>query len=406
MRTLYNKNLLAVLGICALPMLHACKDTPDPVAPEETKDYAIFITVGNATSEESYYTLTTSDLNKDTLISPVKSGIVADADLFWAQYYSAFNNGNFYFTVDGNAISKQRIENGKYKELGNVVAEAGSWQLGMMKTFFNQNVLNFLSWETRYDDKTDVIEKNLYVVDTENMSVKSKDPIRFPVPAFTVYDTDGKPMPKKDIPITPSSFAIRDNKVFVGYFYDWGTKVDTTYMLVCDYPSLANVKVMKDARLGHVSGIWVGSSSSFTDEAGDYYFTTYNEKEKSYGVLRIKKGATEIDPAYAFSLKGHNIPFETYDYHSYLKNGLALIGSFIVDVHNQKVIKDLNSFGLGTVQETMETYTENNNEVYVILKTTDARWYIAKYDAAKNTLTRGVEIDGGVKAVKRVSRLK
>lgn len=406
MQTLSIKNTLVLAGVAALPFLQGCQDTPDTVAPEEVRDYAIFITAGNSSSGESYYTLTTNDLNKDTLISPVKSGIVADADLFWAQYYSAFKDGNFYFTLDGNVLSKQRIENGKYVEKGNVVAEAGSWQLGMMKTFFTTNVMNFLSWETKYDEATNTIEKNMYVVGTENMSVQSKNPIRFPLPSFPMYDYEGNPMAKEDIPLTPSSFTIRDNKIFIGYFYDWGTEIDTTYMLVCDYPSLQNVKVMKDARLGHVSGIWVGSSSSFTDEKGEYYFTTFNEKNKNYGILRIKSGSTEIDPTYAFSLAGHPISFSTYDYHSYLKNGLAFVGSYIVDVYNQKVVKDLNSFGLGTVQETMETYKENDNDLYVILKTSDARWFIAKYDVAKNTLDRGVEIDGGIQGVKRVSRLK
>jgi uncharacterized protein YerC len=49
--------------------------------------------------------------------------------------------------------------------------------------------------------------------------------------------------------------------------------------------------------------------------------------------------------------------------------------------------------------------TEDANDLYVILKMYDARWYIAKYDAEQNTLKRGVEIDGGIVSVGRISRL-
>nr|WP_295927835.1 hypothetical protein [uncultured Dyadobacter sp.] len=414
MKTILTKGVTRILigAICGLPLMQACKDTPDAVAPAEIKDYAIFVTAGNANATESYYTLTVDNLEKDTLLSPVKSGIVSDADLFWATIYSAYSKGNFYFTMDGNIISKQRIQSGKYREVGNVVAEAGSWELGMMKTLFNANGLNFISWQTTYNKADNVLENKLFMVDTAaSMSVKSKNPIKFPLPAFKLYDDDGKEIRKEDMPLTPSSFTIRDNKVLIGYHYDWATKIDTAYMLMADYPSLTNVKVMKDARLGHVSGAWYASSSSFTDDNGDYYFSTINNKDQ-YGLLRIKKGATEIDPTYAFDLKelGNialgNSGYAGPDHHTYLKNGLAFMGSFVVDVRNKKVVKDLNSFGLGTVQKTMETYTENDNEVYAVLKTNDSRWYVAKYDVEKNTLKRGVEISGSIKSVSRISRLK
>jgi hypothetical protein len=403
----------------AMPFIQSCSKTPDTAAnkPDDVKpvkQYAIFVTVGNASTSENYYTLTTSDLMKDTLLSPVNSGIEPADITSWANIYSVFYQGAFYYTQDGNIISKQRIINGKYKEMGNIVATAGTWQLGMMKTLFNNNGLNFLSWEAKYNEAEDVIEKNLYMIDTAAMTIKSNKPVKFPVPQFTILDNNNKPMPKKDIQLTPSSFTVRDNKAFIGFYYDWITKLDTAYMLVCDYPALTNVKMLKDHRLGHVSGAWYASSSSFTDENGDYYFTTIN-KNKEYGLLRIKKGTTAIDPDYAYDLKeignlnvgeGWSADYAGADHHAYIKNGMAFIGSFIVDVRNKKIIKDLNSFGLGKVQTTMDTYTENDNDVYVVLKTADARFFIAKYDAAANTLKRGVEIHSGIKSISRLGRLQ
>lgn len=396
----------------------SCSKTPKNSGgtdePDATKQYAIFVTVGNSSGGENYYTLTTSDLTKDTLLSPVNSGVEPESITFWADIYSTFNNGTFYYTQEGNLISKQRIVNGKYKEIGNIVTNADSWQLGMMKTVFNENGLNFLSWEVKYNDTEDVIEKNLYIIDTTGaMSIRSNNPVKIPVPSFPLYDGNGNPMPKVDIPITPSSFVIRDGKVFMGFYYDWMTKLDTAYVLVCDYPALTNVKLLKDYRLGHVSGAWYASSSAFTDENGDIYFTTINVN-KTYGLIRIKKGATEIDPDYAYDLKdlgylGAPSDWGDYagaDHHAYLKNGMAFIGSYIIDVRNKSVIKNLNSFGLGTVQTTMDTYVENSNDLYVVLKTDDARFFIAKYDLTAGTLTRGVEIHSGISSIPRIGKLK
>jgi hypothetical protein len=129
-------------------------------------------------------------------------------------------------------------------------------------------------------------------------------------------------------------------------------------MLVCDYPALTNVKLLKDNRLRHVSGVWYDSSSSFTDENGDYYFSTIS-KSKTYGLLRIKSGTTVIDPDYAYDLKevgniSGTVSLGDYagsDHHVYIKNGMAFMGSYIIDVRNKKVIKDLNSFGLGKKQQ-------------------------------------------------------
>ena len=59
---------------------------------------------------------------------------------------------------------------------------------------------------------------------------------------------------------------------------------------------------------------------------------------------------------------------------------------------------------MGKVQATMETYTEDNNP-YVILKTNDSRWFVARYNVDEGTLKRGVEISGP-KTVQRIARVR
>lgn len=414
------KNKLKIkLALPALTLLAlaSCKDTPNlgPPAPEKNtpKLYNIFMSYGNENSTTSYYTLSVSDLLKDTVISPIKSGLSPEGITSWSGIYSAFHGNNFYYTEDGNVIKKQRIENGKYREIGNLVTQNDDWQLGMMKTVFNTDGLIFLSWAVRPNVGQNVIEKDLFIVDTaRNMSIKSIKPIKIPVRKYDTYDDKGNLNVKTEDPITPSSFSIHDNKLFMGYLYSWDltTKNDTTYMLICDYPSLANVKVLKDARLGHVSGRWSASSSSFLDEKGDYYFTTRSNNTNKFGFLRIRKGQTIIDPDYTYSFDiAANMPEDeiksfTTDRHVYLKNGLAFIGGLIIDVYNKKIVKNINSLGLGKVQGTMDTYTEDNNP-YVILKTDDARWFVARYNVDEGTLKKGLEIKGP-KAIQRIARVR
>lgn len=411
---LKNKLALSALG---LMLFTSCKDTPAlaPPAPEPNtpKLYNIFITYGNENSTSTYYTLSVSDLLKDTVITPVKSGLSPEGITSWSGIYSAFHGNNFYYTEDGNVIKKQRIENGRYREIGNLVAKSGSWDLGMMKTVFNSDGLNFLSWAVRPNVAENVIEKDLYIIDTaRNMSIKSAKPIKIPVRTYDTYNDQGIINVKTNDPITPSSFSIHDNKLFMGYLYSWdlATKNDTTYMLVCDYPSLANVKVLKDARLGHVSGRWSASSSSFLDEKGDYYFTTRSNNTNKFGFLRIKKGQTVIDPDYTYSfdiaanIADDDVKSFTTDRHVYLKNGLAFIGGLIIDVYNKRIVKNINTFGMGKVQGTMDTYTEDNNP-YVILKTDDARWFVAKYNVDEGTLKKGVEIKGPT-YIQRIARVR
>lgn len=414
------KNRLKIkLALPALLLLAltSCKDTPtiEPPAPEKNtpKLYNIFISYGNENSTTSYYTLSVSDLLKDTIITPIKSGLSPEGITSWSGIYSAVHGNNFYYTEDGNVIKKQRIENGRYKEIGNLVAKSGTWDLGMMKTVFNANGLNFLSWAVRPNVSENVIEKDLYIVDTaRNMSIKSVKPLKIPVRSYDTYDDKGVLNVKTEDPITPSSFSIHDNKLFMGYLYSWDltTKNDTTYMLICDYPSLENAKLLKDARQGHVSGRWSASSSSFLDERGDYYFTTRSNNTNKFGFLRIRKGQTVIDPEYTYSFDiGSAVPEDevksfTSDRHVYLKNGLAFIGGLIVDVYNKKIVKNISSLGMGKVQGTMDTFTEDQNP-YVILKTDDARWFVAKYNVDQGTLQRGIEIKGAT-YVQRIARVR
>lgn len=372
---------------------------------EDTTNFGLFVSLANASKTTGYYILTCDDLMKDTILNPSETGI--PADFYWSTYYGAFDSG-YYYMYENDKLRKMQIRGGKLAEIARTETINDPWGLAMMKVVFTDK-LNFLSWTAHYDSARNVLEKKMYIVDTETMKVESSNPVAFPMPTWPILNAREDTVPPRDMNLSPSSFTIRDGKAIIGYHYDWATENDTAYVLICDYPSLANPKVLKDVGHGHVSGLWFASSSSFTDEQGDYYFTLI-DKNKNYSVRRIKKGETVIDAQYRFDLAGSGVQgvavtkfFAEQDHHAYLGNGLAFMGSYILDVHQKKIIKDLNSYGLGEIQGTMESFV-TEGKLYVPVKTVDNRWYIARYDPKNQSFVRGIEISGNINQVHRISR--
>lgn len=401
-----KRKVVWALMLPALLYLFSCverKQLQDVSHPGAT--YGLFVSLANASTTTGYYLLTCDDLMKDTILNPTETGI--PADFYWSTYYGAFRSG-YYYMYENDKLRKMQVRDGKLAEIARTETTNDPWGLAMMKVVFTDK-LNFLSWTAHYDSTRNVLEKKMYIVDPETMKVESSKPVAFPAPTWPIIDSQQDTVPLRDQNITPSSFTIRDGKVIIGYYYHWTTTNDTAYVLMCDYPSLANPKVLKDTGYGHISGLWVASSSGFTDEKGDYYLTLV-DKNKNYSIRRIKKGATEIDPDYAFNLAGSGVKgitvtklYADQDHHAYLGNGLAFVGSHILDVHQMKIVKDLNSYGLGEIQGTMESFVAEG-KLYVPVKTKDNRWHVARYNPEDQLFVLGLEISGNIKQIHRISR--
>lgn len=404
-------NKMVAFSAIAFTLFQSCTDKPDDIIPEPKapSEYGIWVTAGNASTDELPYVLLTDDLMKDTVLSPLKAGIDASGSVDGT--YGDVHNG-YYYAPDDNKISKSQIINGKFSEIDNVIINDADYSTYIMKHYWN-NYFNVLSWAESYNNDEKAIQKKLFIIKPDDMTMSSSPSFKFPYLTFKIADPAhaGQFLKDDDISISPTSFTIRGDKAFVGFVYwNWDNWIhtDSAYMLVCDYPSLTNSKLLKEGRYGYMSGTWWQSNSSFMDEKGDYYFTTVDKNNK-YTLLRIKSGETEFDKAYAFDLKNYKVYIEgyggQYDHHTYLKNGLALLGSYIVDVWNQKVVKDLNSYGIGTVQECYRVYVEDN-KLYVFIKTSDSKWFIARYNPDDNSFVKGAEISGGVQSVARIDKLK
>jgi hypothetical protein len=400
-----------LLCACSMFLCSSCSDSPDSSdnsGNTGSKEYGIWVQI--KTDKTYNYLLTVSDLMKDTIISPLKSGIDTEGNID-GTYGTA--KGGYYYYPSNTKISKLQITNGKFVEVDNCIVDDGDYSSLMMKAYWN-DYLNVLGWAGKVADNN-TIEKKIYQIKVGDMTVLSKNTLKFPVPENLIKNPDkpGEYLAAKDLSISPTSFTIIDNKAFVGFVYwDWDHWIhtDDAYMLVCDYPSLENVKVLKESNYGYMSGTWWQSSSSFVDSKGDLYFTTVNADNK-YTLLRIKKGETQFDEKYVYDLKDYNIYIEgyggQYDHHTYIKDGLTLLNSYVVDVWNKKVIVDLNTLGFGKVQEAYSGgILVEDGKLYVVMKTANSRWYVCQYNPDTNKMTRGLEIDGGVSSVGRIDKFK
>ncbi|WP_315814854.1 hypothetical protein [Paraflavitalea speifideaquila] len=93
----------------------------------------------------------------------------------------------------------------------------------------------------------------------------------------------------------------RDGKLFMGVFYEGAGFVekynDTAYVAVIDLATGKLEKLIKDYRTGSVFDAY---DSFSIDKNGDIYVAALGYTNRPSGLLRIKKGQTDFDPAYFF----------------------------------------------------------------------------------------------------------
>ncbi len=402
--SLFNKFLLLIIGV-ALSLASCSSDDNDTSGTTTTSGTKYGVTVGVSTSAGDFdYVLSTDDLMKDGILTPVGAGIDITGKVDGT--YGTASNGSYY-TPDGDAIYKYSIINGNIKENGNTLITTGqSYGSYIMKSAFIDNTLNALSWASSYNATTGAREKYLFIIDTASMNMKSTKVVSFKIPDNLIPDPDnaGQYIDKSKVQLSPTSFGIKNGKLYLGFNFldpNWSTPdAKVAYVLTADYPSMENTKIASTDKYGDSSGSWWQSQSSFFDEDGNYYFTAIKD-EKYYTLLRIKAGSTDIDPDYVFDLSNYNIYIEGYggafDHHTYIKDGKALLGGYIFDIEKKQLVKNLDDEGIGRVQSVYAdgVLVEGSN-LYVFVKTSDSKWYIGRYNTDSNEFKRGVQLDGGI----------
>lgn len=381
--------------------LISCKNDPTIDKPDENiVDNSKFgITVRVDAAGESYsYILPVDDLMKEGVVSPIGFGIDVSGKI---DPTYGIQNGHNIFSSEATAIKKYSIASGDVKELDNVVIDySQNYSSYMAKTAFANNTLNVLSYASFYDPATETRDRRVFIIDTAKMILKADNPVKFPIPLIKDPNNPDQYLDKSTVSVTPTSFGISKGKVYIGYKNNKQT--NTAYVLIADYPSLENQKVATISNYGTVSGSRYQTRSSFFDEEGNFYFTTMAES-KFYTLLRIKAGTTEIDPNYVFDLSNYQVYTEGYggsnqeDQHTYVKNGKALLGGYIFDVHNKRLVKNLNDAGFGKVQiGAGDGIHVDGSNVHVFVKSADSKWYIVRYNVDTDEVKRGLEIGGGI----------
>lgn len=382
----------------------ACSDEPDysdPSTPGSSSLYTIWVS-----ATEGSYILSIDDLMKDTVLSPANNQGIDISAYLPASYYGSWAycyGGKYYISNDGARFSQFEItDKGQFKETSN---------LAFGSSFYIGNVLEYMSSDSEMvftktggqrDEVKNVYKKPIYFMNTVNMTMTKELTAEIPFLEFPVYKENGDIDPTS---MHVTSFEMRNDKVFFGYdFYNakYGMATDTTYIYVCDYPSMQNGKVLRDGRGGYTSGHWDITRRAFFDDDKNLYFISENSAEKM-SLIRIKNNETEIDADYFYDLSAYNVGSGNVQE---LGNGKTYLPPYIIDAPNKKIIADLRILADGAEpNSTTMNFVENGN-LYTVFKTKDSRWFVYEYNPETNTMKRGIEIDGGIDWVYHINKLK
>lgn len=404
-----NIKQLLLTCFAAAALLSSCKDSPDKATPAPINTngslYSLWVT-----SATGSYLLTTNDLMKDTLLSPNNNkGIDITSHLPAAFYgvYAYNHDGKFYFSNDGKLFSQHEITSaGLLKETNNYVFPGNFFMGKVLDNISTKEelVLTKTAGTTNVEKK--VLEQPVYYMNTSNLTINKTLTVEIPMIKYVPKQPSGA---NDDPYIVPTSMTVRGDKLFVGHKYRSNiTKtdiIDTAYIYVCDYPSLANGKIIKDPRGGFTAGHWEINKPTFLDDNNDLYILTRRVGTSSYGLLRIKSGETNIDPDYFFDLKDYNIFKNSSSMIQKLGNGRAYISPYVIDPANKKVVADLRILAGGGEPKTTMNFMENG-KLYDVFKMDDSKWFVYEYDPANNTIKRGAQVDPGVTWVYHVNKIK
>ncbi|WP_313181139.1 DUF4374 domain-containing protein [Sphingobacterium siyangense] len=404
-------NKFAIAIFAATVLFSSCKKSPDTTSPDETTPttnslYSVWVT----TAAGSSYLLTADNLMKDTLLTPNNNqGIDITSHLpaaFYAIYAYAYE-GKYYLSNDGTRFSQFEVVNSKSWKETNNYAFPGNFYLGkVLKDISTKDEMVMTKTAGTTNKVKNVLEQPIYFMNINNMTINKTIGIEIPMITFNPKTPEGK---DHNPYIVPTSFTQRGDKLFVGHKYRSNETrkdiIDTAYMYVCDYPSLANGKIIKDGRGGFAAGHWEVQTLTFTDDNNDLYIVTKKTDAATYGLLRIKAGQTTFDPDYFFDLKDYNVFSNNISQVQKLGDGKVYISPFVVDPANKKIVADLRILVGGGESKTTMNFMENG-KLYDVFKTDESKWYVYEYDPAKNSVKRGAEIDPGITQVYHLNKLK
>ncbi|MCS3555037.1 MULTISPECIES: hypothetical protein [unclassified Sphingobacterium] len=398
-----KKNRL--FGYCTLAavLISSCKDSPS--IPEVTETIPSKYSVWVATANGSYL-LTTDEIMKDTLLSPANNkGVDITGNLPQARYagYAYVFNGSYYLSNDGTRFSKHQLtDGGEFKEVDNYAFPSDFYLGKVASQFSTTDEIVFTSTgasDANLEKK--VFEKDIYFMNTKDMTLNKTLKAQIPTLDYTVYKPDGSVDPTI---LNVTSMRISGGKAYFGFFYynvDYKPVNTKAYAYICDYPSMANGHIMSDDRASYVAGHWQRENYSFLDDDNNLYLLTRGKTDGTYAILRVNNGQTEFDKSYLYDLKDYAVKGGDL---AWLGDGKAYIRPYVIDVANKKIIANLAEMTGGDPTTTINLI-ENGN-LYTAVKTPASKWFIYEYNIKNNSVKKGAEIDPGVTQVYHINKLK
>lgn len=398
-----NKLFPLLAAVVLISGLSACKKndskTTDENPPVVQSTYSLRVSSGSPAAE---YILQTGSLTSGTA-TLAGTGVATTLTTITAR------NGFYYGMNDAGNLVKYTSNN----KVNTVVKEIPFTQISWAY------YASFYKWK---DDKTLVlfssngsVQFEYAILNVETMAITASGKIN--VPGLL-----------KDHYFWGYAATITDNKVNLTYTQNANggdnLSVDTTYLATFDYPAMNNVKVTKDTRFTLPEHYSLNMPNSFVENGNSYFIASPNiwttsNKNKPFGIYRIKNGASQIDPDYFYELTDRNkeeamglfyigngkaiVKFidktQITDYKSYSVGYIA--DYYVVDVVNQTKTK------LNIPKSISGSFIENvlveNGIVSIAAQTADG-YYIYQYNPSTSAVTRGLKLEG-ITSLSRLEKL-
>ncbi len=387
-------------GLFLAGILFSCSKSNNdgPGIPDNPGNYILTVTPAAATAQADYL-LTANSLESGS-VSTAKNGVEQDGTY---RYYVTHNNKFFsllYGQGNPGAVTTYDIKDGKLNKLSNFQTET-------VQAFepVNDDLLLF-----KVSRSLTAPLSNWYKVNTNTLLIGSEG------------TTNTLELAGNGELAHFSWMKQVGDKVYAPYFSivdrNFGTKYpDSAWIAVFNYADMKLEKVIKDDRTSFI-GRYATDGLAVLENGDVYGFSaavaTNGEaitSKKPSAITRIKAGTTEFDKSYLFDFEaasgGMNITNwkyignNTFIVHATTKaeKGAYTAGSHIgiVNVVDKtfKAVSGLPEVSAIKAMSTNNYSPKDGKTGFIGVNLTDGTAYVYKIDAATQTATKGLQVDGG-----------
>lgn len=297
--------LLAFMAAMTAFSFTACSDdnsepTPDVPAVDEGKyHFDLFVTVdkhGGMSSKNTTIVNSTASLTADKGVITIKRE-GAELNDFSME---SISKGKYYYQVSDKGFVKYQIKNNSVRTIQERPFKTNTYKVrSYTHAWLNDRTLVIMSANGKADK---IIWTKL---NADDMSISGEGTLQLPLPASTLEGQETKKFTTSGI----LTYNEKAGKLYYFYFGKSGgtganSKATTKFHTAVLNPETMAVESDKaNAKADEMAGSAYGElmqNSVMYDENGNLYLAAFNRSKVEEGcLLRIKKGESDIDPAYS-----------------------------------------------------------------------------------------------------------